>query len=139
MKRRIIALFGALAVSAAIPAAGEPDAPPAGSYRLLGGGRIPCQAFVQEMSRGPSADLVLGTTVTAWVHGYVSAYNERFRDHLEVQGDLVKGLGEPELEVMHSVIDYCADHGDKLIGEAAQALVMSLFLSRSPNSPPQQR
>ena len=106
------------------PAAAEQPAP--GAYKALGnGGVVACGAFVNEMGKGPQASLVLGLTVTAWVEGYISAYNATLAGSADVKGDLARDMSAQQ--VMEWVVDFCAEHPNDPIAAAAGQAVVHLF------------
>ena len=84
-----------------------------------------CGRFVGELDKGPQADLILTTTVIAWVQGYLTAYNATLSKFPEIGGDLAKGT--TDLEVFDWIIDYCSAHQDDIMASAASEMTMHLF------------
>ena len=119
-----IVLVSAVLASTAIPAAGEPPAP--GAYKALGeSGLVMCGAFEQEMQKGPNGNLMLGFSVISWIEGYITAYNATLSASPIVGGDLAKGLSEED--VLHWIVEFCAEHPNEPIAAAAGQAVMHLF------------
>ena len=124
MLSRIFRIGALLASILSVPAMAEQPVP--GAYKALGnGGVVACGAFVNEMGKGPQASLVLGLTVTAWVEGYISAYNATLAGSADVKGDLARDMSAQQ--VMEWVVDFCAEHPNDPIAAAAGQAVMHLF------------
>ena len=124
MLSRIFRIGALLASILSVPAMAEQPVP--GAYKALGnGGLVACGAFVNEMGKGPQASLVLGLTVTAWVEGYISAYNATLAGSADVKGDLARDMSAQQ--VMEWVVDFCAEHPNDPIAAAAGQAVMHLF------------
>jgi hypothetical protein len=123
----LVALW-ALLITLVPPQAAESQEsqPSVGAYKAVGGGgMVLCGRFVSELDKGPQADLILTTTVIAWVQGYLTAYNATLSKSPEVGGDLAKGM--TDLEVFYWIIDYCSAHRDDIIASAASEVTMYLF------------
>ena len=124
MLSRIFRIGALLASILSVPAMAEQPVP--GAYKALGnGGLVACGAFVNEMGKGPQADLVLGLTITSWVEGYISAYNATLAGSADVKGDLARDMSAQQ--VMEWVVDFCAEHPNDPIAAAAGQAVMHLF------------
>ena len=119
-----IVLISAALASTAFPAAGEPPAP--GAYKALGeSGLVMCGAFEREIGKGPNGNLMLGFSVISWIEGYITAYNATLSASPIVGGDLAKGLSEED--VLHWIVEFCAEHPNEPIVAAAGQAVMHLF------------
>jgi hypothetical protein len=125
LKRVFLAALWALLINPVAPRAQEHQ-PSIGAYKAVGGGgTVLCGRFVSELDKGPQADLILTTTVIAWIQGYLTAYNATLSKSPEIGGDLAKGM--TDLEVFHWIIDYFSAHQDDFMASAASEMTMYLF------------